>query len=313
MSRCHRVVMFLGIFLFPLATALGQLSGLRGGLSRGNEPGLTTHGMQDLTSEVVQSYIRIDGQAELRVEPTRVRVVLAVTAEGKTPAECNQLVSERIEALTTALRKTGIPQEDIVEDFIAVLPRYDFAIERIHDQEVAREEKVGYLMQSNLHLAVDDDAEAMSAVNIAFENNVSDIIAFDYWNEGLDELKIKARAQAVKAAREKAEVLLGALFEKLPPIINLQESTKVYYPESLYESFANSSDADYQTSYSRRDMPQIRTFRPKNTYYRGLYLDADVQSKELPMRAEISVVSTVRLYFESPVAKEYRLTGKVAQ
>ncbi len=269
--------------------------------------------MQELTPEVAQSYITIDGQAELRVAPTRIRVVLAVTAEGKSPAECKRQVGVRIKALTSAWRESGIASEDIVEDFIAVLPRYEFTIEKIRDQEVAVEKKVGYLLQTNMHLAVDDDAQAMMAINIAFENEVSDIIAFDYWNEELDELKVEARAQAVKAAREKAEVLLGALFDKLPPVINLRESTKVYYPESLYESFANSNDAEYQTSYSRRDIPQIRTFRPKNTYYRGLYLDADIQSKELPMRSEISVVSTVRLYFESPVAKEYRASEKRSQ
>jgi hypothetical protein len=47
-----------------------------------------------------------------------------------------------------------------------------------------------------------------------------------------------------------------------------------------------------------------------NSSYRGLYLDGDVQSKELPMRSEISVVSTVRLYFQPPVAKDYWSAGK---
>ena len=43
--------------------------------------------------------------------------------------------------------------------------------------------------------------------------------------------------------------------------------------------------------------------RPRNTYYRGLYTDGDMQPSELPMQPEISVISTVRLYFESPAAK----------
>ena len=159
-------------------------------------------------------------------------------------------------------------------------------------------------MQSNLHLAVKDDAQAMSAIGIAFDAGVADIIAFDYWSKELDQVKVKARTAAVKAARDKAEVLLGALFEKQPPVINVQEATRIYYPETLYESFTNSSDAQYQSTYSRRDIPRIRMFRPKNTYYRGLYMDADVQSKDLPMRSEISVVSTVRLYYESPAAKD---------
>ena len=313
MTHFNRVVLLLGIILAPFVTAEAQFSGSRGGISREGAPVHAVPALEKLSPEVAQRYITIDGQAELRVKPTEIRVVLAVTAEGKTPAECKRLVSESTETLTAAWRELGISQEDIVEDFIAVLPRYEFEIERIRDREVAVEKKVGYLMQSNVHLAVKSDAEAMSAINIAFENGVADIIAFDYWSRDLDQLKVKARAEAVKAAREKADVLLGTLFEKKPRVINLQESTRVCYPESLYESFANSSDADYQTSYSRRDIPQIRTFRPKNTYYRGLYLDGDVQSKELPMRSEISVVSVVRLYFESPVAEQYRSNRKDTQ
>ena len=52
-------------------------------------------------------------------------------------------------------------------------------------------------------------------------------------------------------------------------------------------------------------MEVIRTFRPKNTYDRGLFSNSDIQPAELPMQSEISVVSTVKLFYESPVAKDY--------
>lgn len=308
MSRMQLTVLLVAVALFPLTPASAQLSGSRVGVAGGDirDQAHESSGLPPLNPEVAQGYITIEGKAELRVKPTEIRIVLAVTAEGKTPSECKRKVSDTIKLLTAAWQKNGIAQENIVEDFIAVLPRYEFEIETIRDREVAVEKKAGYLMQTNLHLAVQNDAQAMEAINVAFENDVADIIAFDYWSKELDELKVKARAQAVKAAKEKSDTLLGALFESQPPVINLQEATRVYYPESLYESFTNSNDAEYQTSWSRRDIPEIRTFRPKNTYYRGLYPNADVQSKELPMRSEISIVSTVRLYFESPAAKESR-------
>jgi len=307
MFRIDRAFLFVGLVLLPLSAVSAQLSGSRGGVSGGARP---VHGLQNLSPEVAQGYITIEGQVELRVKPTEIRVVLAVTAEGKTPSECKQLVGDKIKSLTTAWRAMGIAQDNIVEDFISVLPRYEFQIEKVIAREVAVEKKIGYLMQSNMHLAVKDDRQAMAAIDVAFENGVSDIIAFDYWSKKLDQMKVQARSEAVKAARGKSDVLLGALFDKRPPLINLQEATQVHYPDSQYESFTNSSDTEYRTSYSRRDMPQIRAFRPKNTYYRGLQFDGDVQSKDLPMQSEISVVSTVRLYFESPVAKEYRMAEK---
>ncbi len=302
LSTTKSVSLALGLMLCCYQVAFAQLAGSRGGASQSGHAAAGVPSLETLAPEVANSFITIDGQAELRVPPTEIRVVLAVTAEGDVPAACKQQVEETVRALTNAWLRTGIPQANIVEDFISVLPRYEFTIERVRDQEIAVEKKTGYLMQSNLHLAVRDDAQAMSAIDVAFEHGVSDIIAFDYWSKELDQMKVSTRAQALQAAREKSEVLFETLFTERPPIINLQESTRVIYPESLYTSFANTSDSPYQTAYSRRDLPQLRAFRPQNTYYRGLYLDSDVQPKELPMRAEISVVSTVRLYFQSPAA-----------
>lgn len=307
MTHFNLVVVLTNLVLLPLvpSLAVAQISGSRGGITHDGLGGQNTHGLATLAPEVAAAYITIDGQAEVRVKPTEIRVVLAVTAEGETPAQCTRSVKETIKNLTSQWGRSGISKQSIVEDFIAILPRYEFEIKKPRDQEVAVEKKAGYLMQTNLHVAVKDDASAMSAIEIAFEHGVSDIIALDYWSKELDEIKIKARSEALKAAKAKSDKLFGELFDSQPPVINLQESTRVIYPESLYESFVNDSSAEYQATYSRRDVPQIRTFRPKNTYYRGLYLDGDVQSKELPMRSEISVVSTVRLYFLSPAAKEF--------
>lgn len=96
---------------------------------------------------------------------------------------------------------------------------------------------------------------------------------------------------------------MEAFGDQKPLIINIQEMTKTHYPESMYVSFQNDYGEQYSSYATWRDTPMIRTFRPKNTYYRGLYPDGDIQASELPMRSEISVVSTVRLYFESPAAK----------
>lgn len=309
-NRAYRpAIALLGFALLALlspAPAAAQFSGARGGVSElgsGDSTARSDDTLRMLSPEVAQSYITVDGQVELRVPPTEIRIVLALTAEAKTPAECELQVAAQLKALTAAWQQAGIPPAKIVEDFIAILPRYEFVPERINGQDVALEKKAGYLMQSNVHLAVKDDPQARLALRIAFEHNVADIIAFDYGSRELDQLKQQARAAAVKKARDKADLLLGALFNPPPAVINVQEQTRVHYPESLYVSFENSHNESYQNSYHTRNVPAIRTFRPKNTYYRGLYLNADAQAKELPMRAEISVVSTVRLYFASPAAQ----------
>ena len=298
-------VLFL-LTCLPVPALFGQFGGSRAGLknnARGIPP--LTH----LEREIAEGYIAIEGRAEIRVRPTEIRIVLAVTSQGETAQKCQQTIAATVARLKTAWSKLQIAPANIVEDFIAVLPLYEWNLEKRGGIDVGVEKRVGFRMQTNIHLAVPNDATAPAAFTAAFEQGVTDIIAFDYWSRELDSIKGKARAQAVKAARGKSDILLGALFDERPPVINVQEQTTIRYPESLYHSFVNSYEEDV-TPAQRRTTPLIRAYRPRNTYYRGLNSDGDIQARELPMHPEISVVSTVRLYFESPAAKRAKNAGE---
>ena len=279
------------------SSVLAQFGGSRAGVE-GQPRG--SQALAPLTREVAESYIAIDGKAEVRVRPTELRIVMAVTAEGETAQECQKTVDATLAKLKGAWTKLKIPPDAIVVDFIAVLPRYEWKLEKRGEVDMGVEKKAGYRMQTNVHLAVAGDAAAQAALAAAFEQGVTDIIAFDYWSKELDEVKQQAREKALAAARGKADLML-ALFAEKPPVINVQEQVTVHYPESLYHSFTNTVEDEVVPAW-RRELSFIRAYRPRNTYYRGFYSDGDVQPRDLPMKPEISVVANVRLYFESPAA-----------
>ena len=290
-------VFLLVLTSLPVSVSVGQHGGSRAGVENYSD---YTENLSMLSREAAEGFITIDGRAEIRLRPTEIRIVLAVTSEGQTAQECQQTIDETIRKLKAAWTGMGIPDEKIVEDFIAVLPVYEWIVEKRGTRDADVEKKSGFRMQTNIHLAVVNDASVKKALTLAFEQGVTDIIAFDYWSKELDEMKTTAREQAVKAARNKSDILL-ALFEDRPPLINVQEQTTIRYPESLYDSFVNTFDEEL-TPGRRDDQPSIRAYRPRNTYYRGLRTDSDIQGRELPTSPEIYLVSTVRLYFESPAA-----------
>lgn len=292
-------VFVLSLSLLP-PVSWGQFAGSRAGDDSGFKEVVN---LPLLDREVVEGFIAIDGRAEVRVRPTEIRVVLAVTSEGETAPQCQTSIDETISKLRRSWSELGIPAENIVEDFIAILPLYEWELEKRGDSEIGVEKKAGFRMQTNVHLAVPNDASATKALTAAFAHGVTDIIAFDYWSKELDEIKIQARTQAVQSARGKADQLFAALFDDPPALINVQEETTVHHPDSMYRSFVNAYEEEVTNPW-RRDIPFVKAYRPRNTYYRGLHFDGDIQSPELPMRLEISVISTVRLYFESGAAKQ---------
>ncbi|MHB0957893.1 MAG: SIMPL domain-containing protein [Pirellulaceae bacterium] len=299
MRPLFRLVFMVVLASQPLSRASAQMAGSRLGVED-NSP--RVENLPRLDRETAESFIAIEGSAELRVRPTQIRIVLAITAEGKAAQDCQRTVQENVAGLKSRWSKLRIAPENMVEDFIAILPLHEWNLEKRGDSEVGVEQRVGFRMQTNIHLAVPNDATAPAALAAAFEQGVTDIIAFDYWSQELDAAKVQARDLALQAARSKSDVMLKTLFESRPAVINVQEQTTVRYPESLYHSFVNSYQEEVTPAW-KSDVPFIRAYRPRNTYYRGLTSDGDVQAAGLPMQPEISVVSTVRLYFESPAAQ----------
>lgn len=303
------VITVLGTTLIPVRVVAQGFGGFGGGggyNSGNNNKYPTTHewkpGADDdpLNPESALSVIRITGTAEQRVVPEQIRVVLAFTSQGETAEACRKMLTEKVGSVMADWKELKIPDENIVEDFIAVLPRYEW---RLSDQlegwsKVRLQQHVGYRMQSNLHVAVKTEAEAMDAIDRAFRHGDAEIVTFDYWSSDLDRHKEEVRAKAVAAAKKKAEMLLS-VFEERPKAINVQESTSVFFPHSLYKTYENVLE-EQVVNYRSSEPPMIKAFRPKMTFLHGLSSRADVRPKELPMRPEISVVSTVRIYYRSP-------------
>lgn len=296
--------LFRGALALAILTSLapcgwGQMAGMRLGV----EPESSSNQeLPLLDREVVEGFIAIDGRAEVRVRPTEIRIVLAITSEGATAMECDSAIEKSLAIVKGAWAELGIPATSVVEDFIAVLPVYQWQIEKQNESNVGVERKTGYRMQTNIHLAVPNDATAPKAVAAAFQHGVTDIIAFDYWSLNIDQYKIQARDLAVKAARNKSDSFFKVLFDSPPKLINVQEATKVHYPHSMYRSFVNSHDEEFVAPW-RHEITTIKAYRPRNTYYHGLDFNGDIQASYLPMKPEISVVSTVRLYYESAASK----------
>jgi hypothetical protein len=253
-----------------------------------------------LDRRVATEYISIDGRAEVRLKPTAIRLVLAVIAEGENGKQCQRDSEANIARLREAWAKIGIGPERVAEDFVAAVPRYEW--KRNDNGSVEMEKKTGIHLQTNVHVAARGEDEARVAITRAMEQNVTDIVSCDYWSKDLDEAKVKARQDALAAARRKADSLLGTLFSEQPPVVNVQEQTTVKYPESLYRSFSSQRDNWLRMGGYWGGIEAAEAANRSYTYYRLPNSDADASPRELSLTPEITVVSTVRLYYKSPSA-----------
>ncbi len=312
MRRSTSILVLVSIFWMFTGARVICAQGFGGFGGAGNLPGHTngtSEGNWNPASELWQlppenalNFITIDGTAELRTVPEEIRVVLAITSEAETANECQKQNADLVQAVLKAWTVLNINEKNIVEDFINVLPVYEWRLDERDGKQFRIQQRKGYRMQTNLHVSVKTEKDAMAAIDMAFKEGVTDIVTFDYWSSKLNEQKVKARAAALEAAKEKSETLL-AVFAEPPKIINIQERTAVFLPHSLYRTYQNVLEEEVEYNASWRDTPAIKAFRPKMTFFQGLQSRSDVRPSRVAMRPEIAVVSSVRLYYQSPADK----------
>jgi uncharacterized protein YggE len=276
------------------ARAAAQAAGARGAAQEA--PLVARVGHPDpATAERV---ITIEAVAEVRVVPSRLRVVFAVSAEGANAGSASEVGRALLAATKAKLTSAGIAVAGIDVDFIAAVPVFAWQVEQQGDKDVVAEKRVGVRVQYNLHVSVADEAAALNAIEAAIAQGGVELLAVDYWSTELAKKQVEAQRKALAAAQEKAELLLS-VFPERPRPINVSESTRVLFPQQLYQVLPRFEDSA-TTRYAYDNLPRVPARRPMRVYYRGLFGGVDAGESAMPGKREIEVVSTVRLYFEAP-------------
>ncbi len=250
------------------------------------------------TAGDAERVITIEAVAEVRVVPSRLRVVFAVSAEGPDTAGASTAVRTLLAETRTKLQTAGVAPTDIDADFIAARPIYGWRVEKQGGHDVLAEVRTGVRVQHNLHVAVADEGAALAAIEAAAARDGVELLAVDYWSHELEAQQVAARRKAIAAAQAKAQLLL-AVFPEPPMPINVAETTRIFYPHQLYHGLSASAET-VRTYYSRDELPRVPAQRPMRVYYRGLFDDIDAPVAAMPGKREIEIVSTVRLYYAAP-------------
>lgn len=255
------------------------------------------HKPEKLDFKTATKVIAVTGTVEQKIDPEKLRLVFAIVAERGTAAECSKKIKLIQKSITEAVSSLGITASDINGDFISVTPTYEW--ENDEEEMMVRQKLSGYKMQHNLHAMCGSEEVAMKVIDIAFENGISDIIAFDYWHSGIDEQKKAARKKAIESAKEKSAILFE-VFDSKPKPINVQEKTTVHKPSTMYRTFSRSSTQRISIPRNWRDRAQIFAPTPQLTYLENLAAQTDIQGKTPALKPQISVLSTVTIYYSTP-------------
>ena len=161
---------------------------------------------------------------KVTVVPDIAKVTLGIDSQGQILKQVQDEVNVKSKALTDALKKLGIDEKDIKTTNYSVNPEYDYQAQPLKIN--------GYRVSTSYEVKVTDFDivnEVLTMATSAGTNVIGDI-SFEVNDKTKEEYTQKAREEAVKLVKNKAEGLAKAAGITLGKIINVTESQGVDYP-----------------------------------------------------------------------------------
>ena len=160
--------------------------------------------------------IAVTGQAEVRVTPSLVNVVVGVETLNRSLPAAKAENDKRVQAVVQAMRALGVASKDIQTDYIQVHPEY---VTRNDTITILRH----YTVRKTIAVTLRDVTKFERALSDALESGANHILNVQFLTSELRKHRDDARARAVQAAREKAELLARELNARVGKVISIGE------------------------------------------------------------------------------------------
>jgi len=190
--------------------------------------------------------ISVDGEGKVFAVPDIAEIQVGLTTEAKTVATAQKENTEKMNAVTKAIKEKGVAEKDIKTSNYNIYPKYDW--------QNGKNNIIGYTISQNLDIKIRDTKQVSDIVTVAGEKGANQVGGLNFKVDNEDGLKDQAREQAIKSAQEKAKTLANQLGVKLGKVVSFTESGGEA-PRSLYFGL----DSGMGGSAEKSVAPEIQT------------------------------------------------------
>ncbi len=190
--------------------------------------------------------ITVSGKGEVVVAPDIATFSFGVTEEAVTVGEAQKKSTDKIDAILASIKKGGVEDKDIKTVSYNIYPRYEYHNATMYTS--GTQYLAAYVVSQTVEVKVRDLTKAGGLLSGIGEYGATNISGLAFSIDEQDKVIRDARADAIKDAREQAEVLARALGVNLGRITSFYESTPyqpypIYYAKDSMSSVGMGGDA----------------------------------------------------------------------
>jgi hypothetical protein len=155
-----------------------------------------------VTSSPAERTIAVTGEAEVKVAPDMVQLMLAVETTEKTVSKAKAVNDERVGKTLATVRKWGVAEKDVQTDQISIQPVSDgsYSYSKTKDPD-------GYVVRRSVVATLRDVSKFESLLTAVLEAGTNRVESISFQTSELRKHRDTARRDALRAAKEKAEAM----------------------------------------------------------------------------------------------------------
>lgn len=188
--------------------------------------------------------ITVSGEAEICVAPDEVALTLGMESDDKELIAAKSKNDKVIEAVIKLATETGVPAKSIQTDYINIEPRWNWVDEK--------REFTGYFVRKSVTITLRDLSKFEALLSGVLSAGVTHVHGIEFRTTELRKHRDAARLLAIKAAKEKADALAGALDQKVGKPQSISETGNWW--SGAYNNWWGAASGAYTAQNVMQDM-----------------------------------------------------------
>jgi uncharacterized protein YggE len=182
--------------------------------------------------------VTVAGEAEVNVSPDEVVFDLTVSTFNRELRVAKTQTDERLKNIIALAKRYGVADADTQTDYVNLTPRYR------GDNEART--LLGYSVRKDLVLTLRDVTRAEGLLSELLDSGVTRINTGSFRSSQMRKYRDQARDMAMRAAREKAAALAGAVGQKIGKAYSIEEEvpTRSYASQNVLSNNYSTVESD---------------------------------------------------------------------
>lgn len=176
--------------------------------------------------------ITVTGQGEVRVPPDEVVFTLGIESVDKDILAARKKTDDSVREVLAIAKRNSVKPEDVQTSQISIQPKYNTDDMDFEQRRLVKREFVGYQVSKTVAVILRDISRFDALLTDVLKAGVTRLSNLQFRDSQLRRHRDQARAMAMRAAQEKANLMAREIGQSIGPAYSITETSITPYSAS---------------------------------------------------------------------------------